>query len=500
MWKVAAALASPVVLGFLFRRRQVHQTCHEEPFLSERGFTGRKMGPFEAALDYGMEKMGLLLNVNAVFIGCKVQITADQVRLALRKLYERHPNLRMRVVVNEENRTERYFAYLDSEPDLEVIPTEAWKDVAHEELASPMQFKIDELQWRVKMLKPHHEGGIWVQPFVFIFNHCILDGGSIMAGVNTDFHRFLNEIVTGRESPVEPLPLLPCRDEMYPELMMPWYDYLWLKLTTPFRSSGFAEPDHLTSLLQGSIRPADCETIPPTTKLEVFELSVDDTLHILSKCRAHGIKFNGYVSAAVASATMALLGEKCGVTDNRVQLKTAFMANIRRFANPPVPPEQVICMTSFIPLDKVVPAAANTNPEKFWELAKQCHRAVHGAFTANLHMREARLIAFDFVDDLHGTLEHLADSKFTYYIYYTTNRGAFEIKPPAGSGENVVTFEGTYWATADQCINDALFVPGCVTVNGKFMFSLAYYSHKTTEENAKNYCEIIREVMLFMSK
>jgi hypothetical protein len=175
------------------------------------------MTPIEAGLCYAQEVYKWGLNINAIIISCKKEITPDNVRVALRKLCQRHPNLRMKVVAGE-TILDRYLAFFETEPepDLEVLDTEDWVATCESEFEN--NFQQDGLQWRVKMLKATRDpdSGRLRYPFVFSFNHAIVDGVSIMAGVHKSFHHYLEDAVCGKDTVVESLDLFPGMDVLFP--------------------------------------------------------------------------------------------------------------------------------------------------------------------------------------------------------------------------------------------------------------------------------------------
>jgi hypothetical protein len=194
------------------------------------------MNGMEVCLSYGQKNYKWMINVNAVIISCKKEITADNVMVALRKLCQRHPNLRTNIVMGK-TITDMYLAFFDKdpEPNLEVLDTEDW--VATCEMEFENNFQEDELQWRVKMLKATRDpdSGRLHYPFVFSYSHAVVDGASIMAGIHTNFHRYLEDVVCDKDIPVTSLDFLPGMEAMFPITQRTILDRVTYKFTELFK-------------------------------------------------------------------------------------------------------------------------------------------------------------------------------------------------------------------------------------------------------------------------
>jgi hypothetical protein len=490
MLTIIPAVAIPVLL-WLYRRRQSHspRNCPVEPYLTKLGMQGRRQGPFEAALDYGQVTVGLMINVNAVFISCKRQLSKAEVLLALRKLYQRHPLLRVKSVVNPEKSSERYFAFFEEvqEPVLQELATGDWKNVLHDEMNT--RFRLDNLQWRMTMLNPAKEADRWLYPFVVAFNHCIVDGGSIMDGFVTDFHKYLDGIVTGNDRGlVESLPMLPTRDVILPQLETNWWDRI-LKLL-PARSDTH-EPDKVIVTFLEQLRPP-VETERKTRLME-FHLSASTTTNIISACQRRGIKVNGYLTAAAVFATVNLLKRKATINDDFLDISTSYMVNLRRFAHPPIPTGQLMNMASFVPLE--VKSPIECTEHTFWALAKQCHEGVHNGLAKGIHMTEAKALAYDLAEHLVESMDQWCNFEYPFSAFTLTNRGNFNVVSEYPEHPDHCAVEGVYWACADHCFNASIVVHSVLTLNSRTMWSMAYCTHKTTEENAQEYVGIIESIL-----
>jgi hypothetical protein len=458
------------------------------------------MAAIEAGLCYAQKTYKWMINVNTVIISCKKEITPDNVRVALRKLCQRHPNLRMKVVAGETIR-DRYLAFFETEPepDLEVLDTEDW--VATCEAEFEKSFQEDGLQWRVKMLKAikDHESGRTRYPFVFSYNHAVVDGGSIQAGVHRNFHRYLEDVICGKDTSVESLDLLPGIEAMFPKTQRTMLDRIGFKIQELFKGS-LLEDDPMAAELLKAIQP-EKEAQVRSTKLIPMDFTEDETGKIVQKCREHNVKVNGYATAAAAIATGNLLRKYTKNPELKKELTfdLSFMVNMRQAYNPPITREQVGFLVSIIPMPITV-ADDGTNRDAFWELVTKCHQRVHAEIGGDTPAEASKLFSYLVGEKSEVFFKSIAEAANPHTVYYMTNRGNFEAKSQYPDEEGACTFEANYWSCSEQELNFDMFVQNLQSVNGHLMWTLTYYGHKCSEETAKEYLENIREIMLRMSE
>jgi hypothetical protein len=481
-------------------RRQSTTICPLEPFLEKRGLRGRKMVALEAGLFHAQEAYKWLINVNAVTISCMTEITPNNVRVALRKLCQRHPNLRMKVVTCDcESIGDRYIVFFetDPEPDLEVLDTEDW--VATCEAEFEKSFQEDGLQWRVKMLKGSRDpdNQRLRYRFVFTYNHAVTDGGSIMAGIHKNFHHYLEDAVCGKDSVVKSLDLLPGRETLFPNMEPSIFDRMMYKVKELFKVPLLTDDPMAIELLK-AIQPENDSQVR-CTKFIPMDFTVEETGKIVKKCREHGIKVNGYATAAAAIATGNLLRKYTKNPELKKELTfdLSFMFNIRRIYYPPILPEQVGLLNSIMPMPITV-ADDGTNCDAFWELAKKCHQDVHAKIEGNMPAESAKLFNYLLGNNPDVIIKSFAEATNPHSIYYMTNRGSFEINSQYPDEKGACTFEGNYWACSEHEMNFDVFAQCLQSVNGRMTWILTYYGHKCSEKIAKEYLDNIREIMLRM--
>jgi hypothetical protein len=467
------------------------------------GKRGRKLGATEALLDYAQERFGFMVNVNVVFIGCREEISPDQARASIEKLCRRHPVLRCRTIKGPSKKIMDRFLVEDGQyfPKFEVIEDTEWKETFHNELRT--KFQEDDGLWRVKMFQPTRVTNDddnqekLVYPFIFTFNHCSIDGASIMAGVNKNFLSYLEQELSNCAVDVESLPLLDTRENIFRELHIGPMNFCWLLYDMFFGKSDFTEMDPIVDSLHDVIRPENAEK---ATKLLTFTLDENESRKLISKCKELNVKVNGFMTAAVAMATRELLSRHHLIDERKdVTFRSAFMVNLRRFATGrPIPDEVLGKLNSMVSMEIEAPPINNRSPKAFANLAERFHTTVHSKINNNDHFRDTKKLDFAAAHFGERLSQVLLEMPGKGHLFYITNRGAFHLR--ASDEDNPkCSFEGTYWATAEHMVGMSLFTHSLCSVNGRVFWSMAYSSHMVHQTLAEEYIANVKEVILEMS-
>lgn len=466
------------------------------------GKCGRRLGATEALLDYAQERFGFMLNVNVALIGCKEMISPEQAMAAIKKLCQRHPVLRCRISKGPSKKIPDRFLVEDREflPQFDVVEDTDWRPTFHNELKTKLS--ADDGLWRVKMFQPTKQTDDnqdkLVYPFIFAFNHCCVDGASIMAGVNRNFLSFLEQELNHDCVDIESLPLLDTRENIFRELYIGTVSFCLLLCDMFFGKSDFTEMDPHVNSLYDVVRPENTE---PATKLLTFTLDENESKKLISKCKELNVKVNGFMTASVALATRELLLRHHLIDDSEdVTFRSAFMVNLRRFATSSQIPDHALGkLNSMVSMKIEVPPIHNRSPKSFAALSEKFHTRVHSKIYSNDHFRDTKKLDFAAAYFGERFSEALFDMPGKGHLFYITNRGAFHLK--ASEEENPkCSFEGTYWATAEHMAGISLFTHSLCSVNGRAFWSMAFSSHMVHQTLAEEYIANIKDIILEMTE
>jgi hypothetical protein len=319
-----------------------------------------------------------------------------------------------------------------------------------------------------------------------------------MYGINKYFMDYLEEAATGSlDTPIASLPFPKAREVVLPETRTTGFGrYGWSCMHMCCGccvSQMSKKTDPLVDKLFRKYRP----TRPvPSNGIVDFVLSVGETTDVIQACKRHGIKVNGFITAAVAIATYKLLEDYELIDSGKVTFATAFMVNIRRFADPRIPEEHVGLWNGFCDHRiKVKEANTDVATEPFWDLVKKCHSDVHKMVNSGRHFKLGRMRDSLYIKNgVEWAFD--ADNLKKREFFVITNRGNFIVRGKNRENPSV-TLEKTHWGCADFMVgNNALFTHSLCTLNGRLQWSLSYSKLMATKTFAREYADMIKRTII----
>ena len=460
--------------------------------------TRRPLGYFEKFMVRGFGPNSNIAHACIIF--SKRPLSSAQVQKAAQMLTDRYQLLRS--CVDKTDPEKPYFAPMDNfrVPMETVTSTTSWQDVYEECLTVIYNLKRGPL-WCLKFLPkveykvipycdvkdsnyPHQSA------VVFGFHHVMIDGCSRIRLAN-HFLTFLDDVIKGVETRVEPMKMLPAMeyyiaDEITPGLLallmsvgsklimaVPGVRSLCLALFG--KKNMYTERFGMEEERNPNVEQKTC-IIP-------MEFSREDTSRLLARCRENKATIHGAVQASVSLALAKLFQE--GEVTEEISLPVACTINLRPFIKgSPVPAD---CLgTYFMPLfiqHTVKPL--HKMPDDFWKMASRTTEQVKFGISGR------RL--YDFIK-FFKCFFHLSLNKDSRYpvLSALTNLGNCSFLDR--SLEADVKFRAMHSCT-DEHEAGPIFAARVVTFNGQMFFTICYYTNVTTKERAMEFANSVRETL-----
>mmetsp|Transcript_19605 Transcript_19605/g.23504 ORF Transcript_19605/g.23504 Transcript_19605/m.23504 type:complete len:521 (-) Transcript_19605:148-1710(-) len=435
---------------------------------------------------------GNLHTMTDLVIGGK-EVTEDILRKALIALEERHPYLRMQIVNRGSNPIDLWLEELPASARGQVLTVESGVDPEQqfEDMINRVLFKWPaqgEVQtepirtYYVTLVK--RKPGDTESHLIWCFHHAMVDGGSRFA-IFQDFFKYLEILSTGKEPKVESLEMLrPVGDILDtvlpppPEWTIPFYSFL---NCIPFLWRWVCS--HPLAESPGTLDP---ETYLPKRKSKLIRMlfTEEESTAIRNASKKHGTTMHGTISAALAHSLHNILLKHNKFTGHRAI--TQHLASLRHLAAPRVPAENVGRVFSRFYLYTDLDKEGGT----FWDTAVEMKQQLIDEMKRN----RKTALPFQMFGNIHAKLrEHVRDALTrTGFSYSISNLGNQQFKDSYGP----YTLQQCWSAVAEH-IYGHLFAHNIVSVKGRLNFSFSWYDHVMYEEEAQEYADAFKAMLLF---
>ena len=454
---------------------------------------GRPIGPLEKGLILTDEKRRGSKLIVLLRLNSKVRLVPEMVREALILLAKRFPLLRMKIVKKSQNgeAAEEHFTEVE---DPRKINFKVAKDFTAEDLEPvferesdiPLDFNSGCPLWRASLLNEIHNAqkNTYKNAIIFTFNHVITDGRSIVVLLK-QFFSYINSLYEGQDVLVESMPLHPSTADLLRHCCSPSVlDKVVFYMTS--RISRFK------SLLLKSLQPENLylSTYPPVftrdssapnkTSFVYREVSPNETLALLKRCKIGKCSVHGAITAA-AHIAMAKILQKAGkALEDPLYLKSSCNVDLRRECKPEIKSEEnVLCVSSFRMEIKVPPVDGD-----FWAFAKECTRKVQWAFHTGQHHKFLKECHMKLTAE--GQQGTVPPSQQDLRVFNVSNMGRHEWDAGA------YRFAGIASSIQLQPTGPVFGIL-CATMNGTMCWTNNYNMRLVTREQAVEFLELTLE-------
>ena len=464
-----------------------HNTEKESPIVT---VDRRPLCNFEQQL-LNLGRRGCMHIVKTVIFASANPITLKNVEKCLCRLVRRHPLLRMKVKQPTCNKTTNdWFVPMDQiQKNVEELADKYWLDVMEKQLSEPGINSEEGPLWHVKFLpnidyedthiKLPHQFAL-----IFVFDHAICDGNSILLIINETLS-FLEDELNGVEhceNPESlPLPKSLC-DIMEIENRLP-LSLKFLQLLTNWFPS-------IAGMIANKINSKDRSwwiknlednhpiksTILPATRIVPIVFDKNETKQIMESCKSHSVS----PLAALQAATLTVMIEKWHLS-GEVEFNTT--VNLRphyaRSGADSIYQQVANYATFFMCKIKIINEKKTTD---MWCLAEACKHAVHDGL--------------------------LARAENTSQLNYILSKFPF---PPIKAMAFFVNLgKCLFLDRTDDCPVRAIAIRGsvpvhysnelfnihCVYLENRFMWNLNHSTHKMNIYTASQIAESIRQKLI----
>ena len=370
-------------LGWCLKKKQVKDQTKDRRFPrnTEQTKDRRPLGNIEQIL-LNRGRKGDMYIVRTVIFSSERPISLQSVEIALSRLAERHPLLRVKVSSNGPDN--EWFIPMDKmKVKVEELPNKSWLDVMEQQL-SESGINVEEGPlWHVKFLSNINTEDTDVKlphqyALVFVFDHAICDGNSFLRIMNETFLYFENEM-NGNENHdrINPLPLpeslcdladveyrLPLSLKLI-QLLISWFPSIIGRIVTRLTVKGASE--WIKKINKNLIPPA----VTPATNMIPMAFNQSETRQLMKACKSHNVS----PFAAFQAALLTVLNDKLSLPE---ETEFKITVNLRPYyakSDADYIFQQVVSYATFIPCKATIPKKNNSSD--FWTLAENCKHAVH---------------------------------------------------------------------------------------------------------------------------
>ncbi|XP_013413128.1 uncharacterized protein LOC106175599 [Lingula anatina] len=430
----------------------------------------------------------------AVFLKSKTEITHEMMLKSLQAVTRKHPLLRVKVIKNSAGY--RYYVPIDNwEGCLNLTTRKAtdWHQIAAEAGDKKIDASAGPL-WFADLLEMEElEGTEDKKSYVLImvFNHAILDGKSGVFVMN-DIVRNLNLAVDGcvDQDEAEILPIAPCMEEaLPPEIQLGFFGFLKLLFV-------------IAKLMRRGVNeymkqyPARVQREPDVKIGTYFYDFSIPMAPLLERCRAEKVTVQGAVTAAAYIALLHVIRAK-NPEITKIKMGSNYIADYRRFCRPVLAPDFMGFHAVASLLNPVEVTSNVSDPSYFWSIARRVTTEIHeyiGDQTRPIQMLRlaSRLVSYESLGKKmpaqRARGERAADA------FGVSNIGNVDPIMTAGQPGSSVEVTKVLWGTNGANICPP-FMHFLMSVRGKLVWTLNWYSNISTEEEAEAYAKEIQEVL-----
>ena len=460
---------------------------------SLREALSRPVGPLERGLLTEEKRCGSMITV-LLRLKSKVRLDPEMVRKALMLLVERHPLLRMKIVKKSHGNGKPVKEYFTELQDLSEINFRVLKDfnvddlepVFERESEIPLDLKVGPL-WRASLLDEHCVVGkkAFKNAIVFTFHHVITDGRSILAMLE-QLLCYLTMLHEGQDVLVESMPFRPSTAHLMRHCCTPSVldkaVFTATSILSRLRAFLFKSPK-AENLYLVNYPPVFTRNsaAPNKTSVVYREVSHDETLSLIKKCKLEKCSVHGAITAATHIAMAKILenGKKKTAYDP-MSIKSSCNVDLRKECRPEIESNEfVLCVSSFRTEIKVSPGIKH-----FWKFAKECTRQVQWAFFTSQHHKFLKQCHMKLTaTEQHGAVPVSQQDLRVFNLsnmgkqeWVMEPKGPYRVAGVAGS----VTVQPT----------GPVFALLCATINGEMYWTNSYNTRVVTREQAIEFLEL----------
>ncbi|XP_013388739.1 uncharacterized protein LOC106157582 [Lingula anatina] len=470
--------------------------------ITAQPFARRPLGAFEQIFD-AHHSFGNYIFLCAMFLRSKSKLTEAVLHQVLRKLQNRHPFLRSRIVVGDNGN--RYFEEMDKlVVDFQMVESDDWEGMYEKMLTTQFDSENGPL-WRVKLLTMPHtneeakcnlsNGALksdmpFKQTILFAFHHAISDGISA-ASLFEEFAEILDshQGSMATEHPVKSLPLLPPMEDLLPR---PDITFRCLDFFNIFRiayESFFPGKNQYLNKYPPPITKDPNVAI--MTKVIPFELSKLETEKLIARCKKEKTSVHGALTTAANLALSKIIQPGGGAP---LVIPSLHPVNIRYFCKPPVEPHHLGNLV--LAVDTKLRIPKGTSIQKFWELSKKYTQAIRGGLASKEYTKFLRVFGKIWNRDMY--ISRVEDSQKVggrNGAYFTlSNLGNLD-RVLKGTSYSEIELEDVLTATGMHR-EGPVFLHNVITFRGQLRWHLNYCTNVATTQHAVEYSYLIHKTLL----
>ena len=356
--------------------------CHKKKNMKKQTNDRRPVGNTEQTwLNIG--RKGAIHIVRTVIFSSERLISLHSVEIALSRLAERHPLLRMKVRQSISNDND-WFSPMDKmEVKVEEFPDKLWMDVMEQQLSESGIHVEEGPLWHVKFLPNINTENKDVKlphqyTLIFVFDHAICDDNSMLRLINETL-LYLEDEMNGSENydKIESLPLpeslcdlthvehrLPLSLKIF-KLLISWFPFivcgLMRRLTVKDRSEW-------TKKMNNNLIPP---AVIPATKMVPMAFNQSESRQLMKACKSHNVS----PFAAFQAALLTVINDKLSLPEETDFNTTVDLRPHYAKSQSDHIFQQVVSYATFLLCKTRIPKTKKNS--EFWTLAEYCKHAVH---------------------------------------------------------------------------------------------------------------------------
>ena len=470
----------------------------------------RKMDFFESVLDelhtLGGANMCCGLNIKS-----KSSLAYDHVYNALKCVSKKYPLLRTVIVqkCDGHNKVVKYLRVINEKNmvTLNKLSVQDWVSVWEEEVQTKFDCEAGPL-WRTSILKESYDAvnEVYNNTLLFTFYHGTMDGLAVLQFMQ-EFVKALEKISKGIlisaddvNTGILPgvMTLLAPRQFIHFKIMqwlLPEFVIVQLVKFAMRVNLLFDVKNPVLSQFAGRMNSDAQERI----KIIPRQLNSESTQKLIRLCRKNVCTVYGAMLACCHLAVAKLLeGSKIKPINDSVRFGWYCPVSVRGQCEPRIQQDDLGSYVTLLMENVDVPNINPANPSKFWDFAKQCTKKVHKGIRNGRHLFSLYLLPIshlldskEFVSEfiLHSKMKQ---SEFMSPVHSLTNLGKIDWRKEK---EDTYEIESVFGGSGAYQ-NGASFVNHMATFNGVFIWSTSFITTSVTEETAKQYVDIVFDILL----
>ena len=440
-------------------------------------------------------RRGLLHIVDTVIFASANPMTLQNVEKAMLRLVKRHPLLRMKVKQSTCNKTTNdWFEPMDQiQKNVEELADKEWLDVVEKQLSEPGINREEGPLWHVKFLPnincenthitlPHQFA------LIFVFDHAICDGSSILIIINETLSYLEDELngVEHYENPESlPLPKSFCDILDIEKRLSFSFKFIqlltnWVPSIVRMIANKMYAKDRSWLIKNIDDNPPIKSTIRPATRMIPIVFDKNETKQFMKSCKAHSVS----PFAALQAAMLIVLVEQLSLSeevhfDTTVDVRPQYAQSRADSIY-----EQVAYYAKSIMCKITIQSEKKTTD--MWAVAESCKHAVH--------------------DNLFTRVEN------TLQLYYLMNK--IQVDPAIVTPLAVFVNSGkcSLLDRADDCPARAIAMYGsvpmhnisrpvlfgihCICLENRFMWILTYSTNNINIDTASEIAKGIKQKLI----